>query len=133
MPVVTQYYDKISYVELSGNLTANELLTSVLKFNRGEKFKLIDIRIIDSTLVNNALLDLEKMKAFVAVDKRAFIDNDNLKVIFISTDETLIGLFKLYADMMSSSPWTFHTVTSIDDAEVICQKSNLSILSNMVL
>ena len=127
MPVYTQYFEKISYVELTGNLTANEILTSILKFNRGDKFKKIDVRIIDGRSITNALLDLEKMKAFVAVDKRSFIDNEDLTVIFISEDENLIGMFQIYTNMMSSSPWIFHVVKNINEAEAICNLKELSI------
>lgn len=122
MAITTQYFYKISYVKLFGNLTLQEVTGSILKYGKSDSFKSIAIRIIDSTELFNVAFDESKMKSFTAIDKSGFLDNEDVCVIMVSAQAEFVNLFEQYAKMMAGTSWQFELVSDLEAAVAICKQ-----------
>lgn len=127
MAIITQYFKNYSLVELSGLLTAHEILQNVIKNNRGDNFKNNKLRLIDASELQQVTFNEKEMKTFIAVDRSSFVENEELVVIIINDKDRFQPLFQSYVDSMKLSPWVFHTVASHAEAFELAETLGIKI------
>ena len=127
MSITTEYYKTFSVVELTGRLSAQQIMGNMIEYGRSDKFRSIQIRVIDARKLQHVLFSEKEMKALIAVDKASFLENDSITVIIISNDLRFIPLFETYINSMSATPWQFHIVADLDEAKAVALQQNIDL------